>query len=70
MLLRETRDSFSISTISNRLPRRGFGFGNGVAGFLSQPDLPIAETLTEERIARVFTQHNGVFGRSSTTANV
>ncbi len=47
-----------------------FTFGQAVAGFLSSPGLPFVDVLSEKRIARVFAKHNGLFGRTYTTAIV
>lgn len=59
-----------MSVIPNGSSRCSFGFGNTVSGFLSQPDLPFADVLTQERIERVFAKHDGLFGRTYTTAIV
>lgn len=59
-----------MSDVPNSRFQSSFGFGNAVAGFLSRPDLPFAEILTEDRIRRVFAKHNCLFGRTYTTAIV
>jgi len=59
-----------MSAIAFRPPRRSFTFGHAVAGFLSQPGLPLAKVLTEDRIRQVFAKHDGLFGRVYTTAIV
>jgi putative transposase len=59
-----------MSVIPNTPPQGSFGFGDAVAGFLSQPDLPFAEILSQERMERVFAKHDGLFGRTYTTAVV
>ena len=56
--------------VPNSPSHRGFSFGNAVAGFLSRPDLPFAQILTEERIHCVFAKHDCLFGRTYTTAIV
>jgi len=41
------------------------GFRQVVATFLSQPGLPFAQVLSEERIARIFSKHGNLFGMSA-----
>lgn len=59
-----------MSVIPNGPSRGSFGFSNAVSGFLAQPDLPFADVLTAQRIERVFAKHDGLFGRTYTTAIV
>jgi hypothetical protein len=59
-----------MSAIAFQPRRRSFTFGHAVAGFLSQPGLPLANVLTEDRIGQVFAKHDGLFGRTYTTAIV
>jgi putative transposase len=59
-----------MAVVPNPSPRGRFGFGDSVAAFLTSPDLPFASVLTEERIERVFAKHDGLFGRTYTTAVV
>jgi len=41
------------------------GFRQVVATFLSQPGLPFAHVLSEERIERIFSKHGNLFGVSA-----
>jgi putative transposase len=50
--------------------RGNFTFGQAVSGFLTSPGLPFVDILSEQRIAGVFKKHNGLFGRTYTTAIV
>jgi hypothetical protein len=50
--------------------RSSFNFGHAVSAFFSQPGLPFAEVLTEDRVRRVFAKHNNMFGRTYSTAIV
>lgn len=59
-----------MSVLPNGVPHRSFGFGNTFSGFLAQPDLPFAQVLTAEQIETVFAKHDGLFGRTYTTAIV
>ena len=59
-----------MSGIPFQPPRRRFSFGDSMAVFLSQPGLPFANVLTEDRIVRIFARHQGLFGRVYTTALV
>ncbi|MEZ6116677.1 MAG: hypothetical protein R3C28_08900 [Pirellulaceae bacterium] len=47
-----------------------FSFGQAVGAFLSSPGLPFVDVLSEQRIADVFRKHEGLFGRTYTTAIV
>lgn len=48
--------------IPNSPSRCRDGFQKITAAFLAQPGLPFAHLLSTERIERVFTKHNGLFG--------
>lgn len=59
-----------MASIPNSPRGRSFCFADAVAAFISQPGLPFANVLSEERIESVFRKHNNIFGRLYTTSIV
>ena len=63
-----------MASISDAVPpvsgRRGGGFQQVVAAFLSQPGLPFASVLSGERVARVFAKHQNLFAMNGVYSTV
>lgn len=59
-----------MASCADHVDRGNFTFGQAVAGFLASPGLPFVDILCEQRIARVFAKHGGIFGHTYTTAIV
>jgi len=66
----ETSEGFLMAFSANPAARSNFTFRQAAAGFLGALGLPFVDILSEKLIARVFAKHDGLFGRTSTTAIV
>lgn len=62
-LLLPNQGGFVMRGIPNCGDRGSRSFGRIIDCFFSQPGLPFANILSEERIERVFTRHGNLFGR-------
>jgi hypothetical protein len=58
----KAKEGFFMRSIPDFPARRPSGFRRIAAGFLAHPGLPFTQLLSAERIERVFTRHNNLFG--------